>query len=318
MSKSVRSLKNTALIVGRKTTIAKRRDDAMSTLKPRSKFDRRPIPPRQQLLIAFDDAVRRGDVARSHKVSPQVVDRSRACAAWAYFQHQIQVGIDMLESITKTLGDHKKADYMFEHVMFDGTKQRISLALDPALTTSQAMAAWEVMVSKRVFVFGIDGKEMMVEWVVPPIPCIGVDANTLYDALWVRSQSRRFVALVEHAANFCKFVGRLRTHDAAKSNLRLLAFEASFVDSEHGHVYWLCTIHQNHLIASAVIATIGLHICSGLYSTSLLMRVGGFFLRMVLGIHKLVEGMVLLSVPAPPEEVDLCRVLLGLSWQGTD
>ena len=225
------------------------------------------VPYRLALSIAYSDGVRASEVGRAYKVSLQVVSRVRACDALAYVMQQIDVGEDLINTIRRSCGgdEDRKIDYLIEHVMWDGTKQKLALKVDKDLTTSQSMSSWEVLVSKRVLVFGMGGRKLLVEWVVPPIPCVGSDAGTLHDALWLQAQSKRFVELVEFAAQFCKFVARARSMDAAKSNLKLGAFELhKCIPQDQAHASWLCSIHQNHLIIGSPINVLGLHLASGI------------------------------------------------------
>ncbi len=55
-----------------------------------------------------------------------------------------------------------------------------------------------------------------------------------------------------------------------------------------------------------------------MYSTSLLLRTGGYFMRLVLCVRSLVEKQaVLLSKPAEPQQLELCSRLLA-SLSSTD
>jgi hypothetical protein len=55
---------------------------------------------------------------------------------------------------------------------------------------------------------------------------------------------------------------------------------------------------------------------SAMYSSSILLRSGGYFLRLVLGVRILAESAIFLPSPAADTEVELCRALLQLGERG--
>jgi hypothetical protein len=69
-------------------------------------------------------------------------------------------------------------------VLFDGTKQVLSLPMHAHLATAQQISAWEILVIRRIVTWRSGGATFVVEFVSPPIACLGTDASTLHDALW--------------------------------------------------------------------------------------------------------------------------------------
>jgi len=70
-------------------------------------------------------------------------------------------------------------------------------------------------------------------------------------------------------------------------------------------------IHQGHLVVTHTVALMGMPLISALYSSCLLLRTGGYFLRLVLSVRMIVrEQACLLSEPAPNEELELCADFL--------
>ena len=69
-----------------------------------------------------------------------------------------------------------------------------------------------------------------------------------------------------------------------------------------------CLIHANHLIVGFIATLVGLHIISAMYSAALLLRSGGYFLRLVLAVRTLVyERSVPLSAAASEAELQMSR-----------
>ena len=56
------------------------------------------------------------------------------------------------------------------------------------------------------------------------------------------------------------------------------------------HDLKLCHPHQNHIIAMLVMAAVGVHVLSFLYSFALLLRTSGYFLRLHQAVRQTVES----------------------------
>jgi len=83
------------------------------------------------------------------------------------------------------------------------------------------------------------------------------------------------------------------------------------IPAREGHSIWLCSIHQGHLIVTHQISLLGISLTNALYSSCLLLRTGGHFLRLVLAVRVLVrEQCTLLERPADEEDFRLCREFL--------
>jgi hypothetical protein len=109
--------------------------------------------------------------------------------------------------------------------------------------------------------------------------------------------------------------GRLRVADAACSNHRYQAYEASeCIPPSQGYETWDCSIHGNHIIVSMLCAMVGMSLISGMYSAALLLRTGGYFLRLVLAVHAAVAELATpMAEPAQDHELHLARAFLKMT-----
>jgi hypothetical protein len=65
--------------------------------------------------------------------------------------NQLEI-VDKLLASVDACGDD--IDFMYEHVMFHATTQTLSLKFDPQLQPNQESSSWDVMIQKRVLVYG--------------------------------------------------------------------------------------------------------------------------------------------------------------------
>ncbi len=84
--------------------------------------------------------------------------------------------------------------------------------------------------------------------------------------------------------------------------------EAKCIPETEAAGHWHCSARCNHLVVGAMAVSIDLHIVSALYSSSLLLRTGGYFLRLVLAAQRLVhERATRLASPTPAEASYCCQ-----------
>ena len=86
---------------------------------------------------------------------------------------------------------------------------------------------------------------------------------------------------------------------------------------------FVCSLHCNHLIQGFIVALIGLHVLSAIYSLSILLRQGGYFLRVVLAVRAIVHNpdlTVRLLEPGTEFERALSRDVLriGAEYDSND
>jgi len=144
------------------------------------------------------------------------------------------------------------------------------------------------------------------------VPSIGSDAGSLLDALYCLKSVKPFVELTEKLAQKSSWTARLRSVDAAGGNAKFLAYEqGKLVPACEGHAVWLCSIHQSHLVVTHTVTLLGMPLISALYSSCLLLRTGGYFLRLVLAVRLIVrEQALLVDTPASDDDIALCAQFL--------
>lgn len=172
-------------------------------------------------------------------------------------------------------------------------------------------SAWEILVIRRVFAFPFRSRDFKFEIVCPPVAMIGSTAGALYDALYCHPQQAAYVALADACAKHSHFTCRWRVVDGARSVKKLAEYEGGVVAPAHeAFEYYACGVHRSHLTQGALVIVMGVDIVSALYNSALFMRVGGFFLRVILGIRVLVQGSAFMQQPATEADIDLSRQLL--------
>ena len=99
--------------------------------------------------------------------------------------------------------------------------------------------------------------------------------------------------------------------DGACSVGKFNAYEAkSLVNSHQGYDVFVCALHGNHLVQAFIVAIIGLDVLSSMYSLSILLRQGAYFLRVVLAARLIVRNpnlTVRLTEPGSDEQRELSR-----------
>jgi hypothetical protein len=304
------------------------------------------VPLRVLRDVALSPMLRDTDIAKSQAMHEKTVRRCRAVGAAAILQRQCGTIEDLLGHLEKMAASGRRLSYFYDTLMHDGTKQKLSLSFDPLLKPDQQVSTWDVLVARRVFTMGMSCRELAFELICPPVPCLGGDAGTLHAALHtVSSYTRKADELSKQVAALSDFVVHVRSSDAAKANIRLHAYESTTVlDAGASMAEWYCSIHQNHLAVGSVVRCLGqqlsmfccalfflsgcvacfllirsyrrgLNIISSMFSTSLLLRSGGYFMRLILCVRSLVESQAVpLSTPAEPRQLELCvRFLSALS-----
>ena len=280
------------VIVGYHDKTARQRD------KGKKRHRLRPVSAGLAVQVAFDKSICTSELARSYDVSRSIVSRIECATANCLLEDSLTI----LCCIFRFLGGGAKMDYLFSTVMWDETKHVLSLQVAQSLSHAQSINAWQVMVCRRVLTLGRGSRTLRLEFVCPPVPMASTTAGALLDALYHKTWSARFVNFVRELSKHADVVAHVRGNDAAAPNRRLLAHEVgTIIPDNEGHAYWNCSLHQNHIIVGTMIWMMGVATVSRMYSTSLLLRTGGYFLRLILAIGERIKKM---AVPCNPRYDD--------------
>jgi len=127
-----------------------------------------PVPRRMQYAIACDSLASRNQIARVWSVSPPTVVRSKNAMALSildaqnhaleaireYFRNAPTRARDPAAETARDPAETAMVpsfslDFLAEHVMWDGTKQTLSVNFDELLSPDQQISQWEVMIQRQ-------------------------------------------------------------------------------------------------------------------------------------------------------------------------
>jgi hypothetical protein len=276
------------------------------------------VPPVLAVAVASSTIIRPGDVAAAFSVKRTTVTRIRAAASLALLRDQVAT----LRRWAERLNDCS-LELFSDILLWDETKQRVSVKIHAALSTSQQSSAWDILISRRIFLFtfvNAKGQRLQagVEMLCPPIALVGTSAGAIYDGLFEHPLMTELSELASFFESKSARCFKHRSFDSAGSNVRLQRFE-ELVSKSRSTFFasWRCAIHQSHLLASSLLQAVGLRIASSLYSASLILRTGGHFLRVVLMTRSFVEDhAVRLPSEAQHSDKALCRYVMELCDDG--
>ena len=274
--------------------------------------------------MAHGDATRPSELSRVFKCSRAHARQTLASVAlaWIWLQQAL------LEHLTKLYTDHPEAgvNVFMDWLKLDETLQSIKVHL-PGLMSIDQSQAWTICVVIRHCAWFAFGKMMHLYLIIPPVIIVGaVTAAALLDAcegLPVAKQILRFI-------DFMRGISQLSHHgmesDGASNNLKLAAhrvevhskMEKTFEDDPLARKMryistscFLCGLHQNQLGLRPTMASLGVIYSQLVLTTSLLLRMGNHFLRLVLACKRGVDAR-LRVVYGPDENSEANRQIRGI------
>jgi len=182
----------------------------------------------------------------------------------------------------------------------DETGERLAYTGIAGTHGHQTSSVWQVLISRFVFVFGSAFASYTFEFVCPPIPVLNTDAESLWYALESHPSLQMALALKRALFQAAGWAIDKNEFDAASSNLRFHAFKMESCEQRTLAEQMLCHNHQNKLIEIAMLKAIGYHLLMSLYSLSLFLRMGGYFVRIIAGVREVVrDASEVRAAPAP-------------------
>lgn len=182
----------------------------------------------------------------------------------------------------------------------DETGERLAYTGIAGTHGHQTSSVWQVLISRFVFVFGSAFASYTFEFVCPPIPVLNTDAESLWYALESHPSLQMALALKRALFQAADWAIDINEFDAASSNLRFHAFKMESCEQRTLAEQMLCHNHQNKLIEIAMLKAIGYHLLMSLYSLSLFLRMGGYFVRIIAGVREVVrDASEVRAAPAP-------------------
>jgi hypothetical protein len=243
------------------------------------------------LQLACSEITSFADVGRAWKCSAGWVRCVRNAVAKAILHFQSE----QLASFQAS-PDRPTLSHFVASLSFDETTQQLLLPLAPGLLPQQTRSKWHVLVSQATWTLGLEGGESQgsdiverhVGFLRPPVPLLSTNAEAIYNGLYdmpavVRYGELELLFLKEAKCAFVHF-----DRDAATANDRVITARSSKLPSDVFVSDRVCGNHQNNLIEGAILATHFAPLLSQMYSAALLLRNGGYFLRL---IHALTEAV---------------------------
>ena len=162
----------------------RRRDDDSLAARSRPKRTNVRLPVALRRDIGTDRAISQQDVARTYGVARSTVAQSRAILALTQQNYQ--------GPYTLSLCLGKQIDFCYRLVMFDASRQKVSLKFSPDLSADAQISAWETLVTRRLLYLGFtDGTNQLIEYACMPVACLGQDASTYADGLYSHPPAKR-------------------------------------------------------------------------------------------------------------------------------
>ena len=229
-----------------------------------------------------------------------------------------QLGLGMTEQLrlVNTFLDeletqNARLQYAYETQGADGVKHSFSLPFDPYLSNHQQISAWELMVFRRCWAFGVNNKDFHIELVCCPIPTLNTNAGSQIDAAHRHPTTAPMNVTFARAANLADHHGYFRMEDGAKSCKRKSAHESGEILKGDPYARYTCQLHGNHLCMGLAVGYVGIYVINALYKLSLLLCTGGYFLRITLAVRVLVEKHAkLINAPCSADERLFCLEVL--------
>ena len=190
---------------------------------------------------------------------------------------------------------------------WDETEQSLFIPLRPdLLTREQQTCKWHVLVCRRHVVLAFkplpgDACAHPVitsfDLVVPAIPLVSTSSSCIFFGLYRTHAGRQFVMLCDTIEPLSDITIYNYRADGASGNDKLVAFltSQSYVTFV---AFDVCSLHSCKLIESTAIAVVGLKVLNCIYATALFLRMGSYFMRMLMVLQQLIARTVLLLTPS--------------------
>ncbi|CAJ1420891.1 unnamed protein product [Effrenium voratum] len=256
----------------------------------------------EMLRMAFAKRRCRNAAADAYAVSQRTVRRVLAVTAHCILETQMS----QMKEFERYVLSHTP-DFAAAVVMWDETSEKLSLNAVHGTARCQQASTWQVLVSRVHLTLGwINGVKLYREFVTPPVPLTSNSSDNVHAGLFchpftkclldaVRSillaaRKRAIVHEVDgHLAN-----ERLHFHRYALEKERRASSpsEAKPVLTD----IMLCQNHQTNLVMTATVANVvpsadsGGKMLPNLYCTTLFLRMGGHFVRLLASLQYLIES----------------------------
>jgi hypothetical protein len=202
---------------------------------------------------------------------------------------------------------HGRRTFYCMNLAYDETEVNLSLDFDSSLDHGQQVSRWHVMISSSSSISGAISSSpednvpapMRLMPAMAPTAVLSTNAPTLHHALFCTSSGKAFVKLCMFHFSSADLASFSFARDYAGPNGRVNAHFAA----THPNVCIsdkVCSLHGQKTVEQNVAIVAGLHFISHLYSASLLLRMGGYYVRFIQAVDLLVDNHATLIRGEPP------------------
>ncbi len=259
---------------------------------------------------------RLGTAVRTSGLSAGTVRRHRQAVAAAYLREQDELLAELANKLV-----HTNAPFRVVSVSecFDETTEHLHLLLPAQEQIAQTTSAWHVLVSVASVFVSTVGEERL-DLVRPPVALLRTDAGSLHAGLdcvaGVRPISAATAELWAAFARGCDATGspgvcfHHTDRDAATSCSKVMAHRQNMLPQHVLASDWKCSLHQVHLIEIGALSE-RKGLLAFLYSSALLLRMGGYFVRLAHAVPVYVHSALrIIEGGPPPNSRELTDALL--------
>ena len=198
-------------------------------------------------------------------------------------------------------------DFAVSNFAWDETSELLTLPALDCTTRAQQRSTWQVCVSKLQFALGwVAGPKVYHEVVMPPIPLATNAAKHLYCGLHLHPLLKPIQELRQQLALSARLRAHIHEVDGHLANQKLHYFKygqecEERVTQKRSAVYtemFLCRNHQVNLVMTCSVHAAprsedaGGALLNNLFCTTLFLRMGGHFMRLIAGVKLLVASML--------------------------
>lgn len=257
------------------------------------------------LEMSFNGITRTKDVAHAVKLNPRWVQRVRhsVCAAILSAEQR------ELSQIQGWLAESSPRGLVYvTSLAFDETTEKLRLKFPAPVSSS-----WHILVSLQHSLFSVISaagtvESMFVEHLRPPIPLASTTAEAIWSGLFDQKPAKPFGSLTSSAIGAAEYAAFHIDRDGASSNDKLV--EKMFSEQPPTLLICdrVCGSHCNQLCESAATLAMSDSLVPVLYSISLLLRMGSYFLRLHAALDRWVESMLTpASIRRGPPPIEASR-----------
>ena len=266
----------------------------------------------EMCTLAFSACQKREVHAERYSVTTKTVRRTLGIASYCVLEIQLHLLAEFRDFVRASPPDVACAT-----VMWDETSQVLALPAVsvPNMSQKQTSSSWQVMVLKVQFAVGyVAGMKLHREVVMPPIPLPSNSATCILQGLQNLPMASPILGFVDEILKTAARTVWLHETDGHLANEKVhyhLLSERQTPEGRNPPRFMdqlLCQNHQAQLVIVAAVDALikteatGGRMIPNLYASTLFLRMGGHFVRLLASVRELLKGHFLEWVAFPSEE----------------